>query len=184
MKFIKTTIPDVYILEPSVFGDHRGYFLESFNLDKFEEHIYPIKFIQDNESKSSKGVLRGLHFQTPPFDQAKLVRCVDGRVLDVAVDIRKGSPTYGNHVAVELSGENKKQLFVPRGFAHGFLVLSESAVFSYKVDNTYAPTFDSGIKYDDSDLNINWGLTNNEIKLSIKDKSLSGFKELNSPFNF
>jgi len=184
MKFIKTTIPDVYILEPSVFGDHRGYFLESFNLDKFEEHIYPIKFVQDNESKSSKGVLRGLHFQTPPFDQAKLVRCVDGRVLDVAVDIRKGSPTYGDHVAVELSGENKKQLFVPRGFAHGFLVLSESAVFSYKVDNAYAPKFDSGIKYDDSDLNINWGLTNNEIKLSIKDKSLSGFKDLNSPFNF
>ena len=184
MKFIKTTIPDVYILEPSVFGDHRGYFLESFNLDKFEEHIYPIKFVQDNESKSSKGVLRGLHFQTPPFDQAKLVRCVDGRVLDVAVDIRKGSPTYGDHVAVELSGENKKQLFVPRGFAHGFLVLSESAVFSYKVANAYAPTFDSGIKYDDSDLNINWGLTNNEIKLSIKDKSLSGFKDLNSPFNF
>ena len=136
MKFIETTISDVIIIEPSIFGDDRGYFLESFNLEKFEENIYPINFVQDNESKSSKGVLRGLHFQKPPFEQAKLVRCIEGEVLDVAVDIRKNSKTYGKHVAVLLSGENKRQLFVPRGFAHGFLVLSESATFAYKVDNT------------------------------------------------
>ena len=156
MKFIKTAIQDVYILEPTVFGDHRGYFLESFNLDKFEENIYPVNFLQDNESKSSKGVLRGLHFQKPPFSQAKLVRCIEGTVIDVAVDLRKGSPTYGKHVAIELSGENKRQLFVPRGFAHGFLVLSESAIFAYKVDNSYAPTHDAGIRWDDSLLNIQW----------------------------
>ena len=184
MKFIKTEIPDVYIIEPSVFGDNRGYFLESFNLDKFVENVYTVKFVQDNESKSSKGVLRGLHFQKPPFEQAKLVRCIEGKVVDVAVDIRKGSPTYGMHVSVELSGENKRQLFVPRGFAHGFVVLSESATFAYKVDNSYAPEYDSGIKYDDSDLNINWGLTENEVQLSVKDKNLPAFKDLNSPFNF
>ena len=184
MNFIKTEISDVYIIEPSVFGDSRGYFLESFNLEKFEENVYPIKFVQDNESKSSKGVLRGLHFQKPPFNQAKLVRCIEGRVMDVAVDIRKGSPTYGKHVAIELTGENKRQLFVPRGFAHGFVVLSESATFAYKVDNSYAPEYDSGIKYDDSDLNINWGLTENEVQLSVKDKNLPAFKDLNSPFNF
>jgi dTDP-4-dehydrorhamnose 3,5-epimerase len=184
MKFIKTEISDVYIIEPSVFGDNRGYFLESFNLERFEENVYPVKFVQDNESKSSKGVLRGLHFQKPPFNQAKLVRCIEGRVMDVAVDIRKGSPTYGKHVAIELTGENKRQLFVPRGFAHGFVVLSESATFAYKVDNSYAPEYDSGIKYDDSDLNINWGLTENEVQLSVKDKNLPAFKDLNSPFNF
>ena len=184
MKFIKTAIPDVHIIEPSVFGDERGYFLESFNLEKFKENVYPIKFVQDNESKSSKGVLRGLHFQKPPFEQAKLVRCIEGKVIDVAVDIRKGSPTYGKHVAIELSGENKRQLFVPRGFAHGFVVLSEFATFAYKVDNSYAPEYDSGIKFDDNDLNINWGLNNNEVKLSGKDKILSAFKDLNSPFNF
>jgi len=184
MNFIKTEISDVYIIEPSVFGDNRGYFLESFNLEKFEENIYPIKFVQDNESKSSKGVLRGLHFQKPPFNQAKLVRCIEGRVMDVAVDIRKGSSTYGKHVAIELTGENKRQLFVPRGFAHGFSVLSDTAVFAYKVDNSYAPESDSGIKYDDSDLNINWGLTENEVRLSVKDKNLPAFKDLNSPFNF
>jgi dTDP-4-dehydrorhamnose 3,5-epimerase len=184
MKFIKTEISDVYIIEPTVFGDSRGYFLESFNLEKFEENVYLIKFVQDNESKSSKGVLRGLHFQKPPFNQAKLVRCIEGRVIDVAVDIRKGSPTYGQHVAIELTGENKRQLFVPRGFAHGFVVLSESATFAYKVDNSYAPEYDSGIKYDDSDLNINWGLTENEVQLSVKDKNLPAFKDLNSPFNF
>ena len=184
MKFIKTEIPDVYIIEPLVFGDDRGYFLESFNLDKFEENVCSIKFIQDNESKSSKGVLRGLHFQKPPFEQAKLVRCIKGTVIDVAVDIRKGSPTYGMHVTVELSGENKRQLFVPRGFAHGFVVLSESATFAYKVDNSYAPEYDSGIKYDDNDLNINWGLNVNEVKLSRKDEILPAFKDLNSPFNF
>ena len=184
MKFIKTDISDVYIIEPSVFGDNRGYFLESFNLQKFEENVYPIKFVQDNESKSSKGVLRGLHFQKPPFNQAKLVRCIEGRVMDVAVDIRKGSKTYGQHVAVELTGENKRQLFVPRGFAHGFSVLSDTAVFAYKVDNRYAPESDSGIKYDDKELNIDWGLNKEEVQLSVKDKNLSFFKDLDSPFKF
>lgn len=184
MKFIKTEISDVYIIEPSVFGDNRGYFLESFNLEKFKENVYPIKFMQDNESKSSKGVLRGLHFQNPPFNQAKLVRCIEGRVMDVAVDIRKGSPTYGKHVAVELTGENKLQLFVPRGFAHGFSVLSDTAVFAYKVDNSYAPESDSGIRYDDKELNIDWGLNKEEVQLSLKDKNLSFFKDLDSPFKF
>jgi dTDP-4-dehydrorhamnose 3,5-epimerase len=184
MKFIKTAIADVYVLEPSVFEDVRGYFSESFNLQKFEENIGPIKFIQDNESKSSKGVLRGLHFQKPPFNQAKLVRCLEGRVLDVSVDIRKGSPTYGKHVAVELSGENKKQIFVPRGFAHGFVVLSESAVFAYKVDNRYAPEYDAGIRFDDEALQIDWRLPQEEVQLSEKDKNLPSFKDLDSPFKF
>jgi len=184
MKFIKSEIPDVYIIEPSVFGDDRGYFLESFNLEKFEENMFPIKFIQANESKSSRGVLRGLHFQKPPYAQAKLVRCIEGRVIDVSVDIRKGSPTYGKHVSVELSGENKRQLFVPRGFAHGYSVLSENAVFAYKVDNRYVPESDSGIRYDDKELNINWGLNEEDIQLSFKDKELESFKNLDSPFKF
>ena len=184
MNYIKTEISGIYIIEPSVFGDNRGYFLESFNLEKFEENICPINFVQDNESKSSKGVLRGLHFQKPPFEQAKLVRCIEGKVIDVAVDIRKRSPTYGKHVVVELSGENKRQLFIPRGFAHGFVVLSDSATFAYKVDNCYAPEYDSGIKFDDNKLNINWGLNKNEVQLSAKDENLQAFKDLNSPFNF
>jgi dTDP-4-dehydrorhamnose 3,5-epimerase len=184
MKFIKTAIPDLCVIQPSVFGDNRGYFLESFNLNDFEENIGPIKFVQDNESKSSKGVLRGLHFQKPPYHQAKLVRCVEGRVIDVAVDIRKGSPTYGKHLAIELSGENKKQLFVPRGFAHGFSVLSDTAVFAYKVDNTYAPAFDAGIRYDDKELNIDWGLPKEDFQLSVKDENLSFFKDFDSPFKF
>ena len=184
MKFIKTEISDVYIIEPSVFGDNRGYFLESFNLEKFEENVYPIKFVQDNESKSSKGVLRGLHFQKPPFNQAKLVRCIEGRVMDIVVDIRKGSPTYGKHIAVELSGENKKQLFVPRGFAHGFSVLSETAVFAYKVDNDYAPEYDAGIRWNDTNININWGLEENDVLVSGKDKTLPFLSEFETPFNF
>jgi dTDP-4-dehydrorhamnose 3,5-epimerase len=184
MEFVKTRIPNVYIIEPSVFGDSRGYFLESFNLEEFSKCIHEIKFVQDNESKSVKGVLRGLHFQNPPYHQAKLVRCIEGRVMDVAVDIRKGSPTYGMHVAVELSGENKKQLFVPRGFAHGFSVLSETAVFAYKVDNTYAPEYDFGIRWNDKDLAINWGLEEQEVTLSEKDKNLTYFSDLNSPFKF
>tara|TARA_B100001057_G_scaffold328934_1_gene329321 strand:- start:1788 stop:2342 length:555 start_codon:yes stop_codon:yes gene_type:complete len=184
MKFINTKIPDVIIIEPSVFGDDRGYFLESFNLEKFQKNVSPIKFVQDNESKSSKGVLRGLHFQKPPFAQAKLVRCIEGKVIDVAVDIRKGSQTYGEHVSIELSSENKRQLFVPRGFAHGFSVLSETAIFAYKVDNTYAPEYDDGIKYDDEKLNINWGLKEDDIQLSEKDKILKTFNGLNSPFKF
>ena len=182
MKFIETKISDVIIIEPTVFGDNRGYFLESFNLEKFQENVFPIKFVQDNESKSSKGVLRGLHFQKPPFEQAKLVRVVEGEVLDVAVDIRKNSKTYGKHVSVLLSGENKRQLFVPRGFAHGFLVLSNSATFAYKVDNTYAPEFDAGIRWDDKQLNIQWGLEDNMIKVSAKDAELPFLSEFESPF--
>ncbi len=184
MKFIKTDIPEVFVIESTVYGDNRGYFFESFNQKEFEKHVGEINFVQDNESKSSKGVLRGLHFQKPPYSQAKLVRCIEGRVMDVAVDIRKGSSTYGKHVAVELSGENKRQLFVPRGFAHGFSVLSENAVFAYKVDNTYAPASDSGIRFNDEDLNIDWGLAAAEVQLSEKDKNLSFFKDLDSPFKF
>ena len=182
MKFIETKISDVIIIEPSVFGDARGYFLESYNQNKFEEFIGNISFVQDNESKSSKGVLRGLHFQKPPFAQAKLVRCIKGKVLDVAVDIRKESKTYGNHIAVELSGENKKQLFVPRGFAHGFVVLSESATFAYKVDNTYAPDHDAGIRWNDKELNIQWDIEDSKVLVSEKDAELPFLSELESPF--
>ena len=184
MKFTKTEISDVVIIEPNVFGDERGYFLESFNQQAFEENIGKISFVQDNESKSSRGVLRGLHFQMPPFAQAKLVRCIQGRVLDVAVDIRKGSPTYGKHVAVELTGENKRQLFVPRGFAHGFIVLSETAVFAYKVDNRYAPEHDSGIAWNDSEISIDWNILDEEVQLSQKDKVLKPLKETDIPFQF
>ncbi|CAM1339457.1 dTDP-4-dehydrorhamnose 3,5-epimerase [Tenacibaculum aestuarii] len=182
MNFIKTDIPEVVIIEPKVFGDHRGYFFESFNQKEFEENIGEINFIQDNESKSSFGVLRGLHFQKPPYTQAKLVRCIKGRVLDVAVDIRKKSPTYGKHVIVELSEENKRQLFVPRGFAHGFVVVSEEAIFSYKVDNWYAPEYDAGIAWNDSMLNIDWNINNSEVKLSEKDQKLPMLEELENPF--
>jgi dTDP-4-dehydrorhamnose 3,5-epimerase len=182
MKFITTEISDVYIMEPSVFGDERGYFLESYNQKTFEEVIGKKSFVQDNESKSSKGVLRGLHFQKPPFEQAKLVRCIEGEVLDVAVDIRKNSKTYGKHVAVLLSGENKRQLFVPRGFAHGFLVLSDSATFAYKVDNRYAPNYDAGIRWNDKELNIQWGVKDSEVMVSEKDAELPFFLEFESPF--
>ena len=182
MKFIKTEIPEVIIIEPTVFGDDRGYFLESYNKKAFEENIGFINFVQDNESKSSKGVLRGLHFQKPPFTQAKLVRCIEGEVLDVAVDIRKGSPTYGKYVAVKLTGQNKKQLFVPRGFAHGFAVLSETAVFAYKVDNTYDPEYDGGIIWNDTHLQIDWNLSENEVKLSDKDVKLPNLASLDNPF--
>ena len=182
MKFIETKISDVIIIEPTVFGDTRGYFLESYNKKKFEEVVGKTSFIQDNESKSSKGVLRGLHFQKPPFEQAKLVRCIEGEVLDVAVDIRKNSKTYGQHVAVLLSVENKRQLFVPRGFAHGFLVLSDTATFAYKVDNTYAPEFDAGIRWNDKELNIQWGLEESEVLVSAKDAELPFFLEFDSPF--
>lgn len=182
MKFIKTNISDVFIIEPIVYGDDRGFFLESYNLKKFEENIHSIKFVQDNESKSSKGVLRGLHFQKPPFAQAKLVRCIEGRVIDVAVDIRKGSPTYGKHVSIELSGKNKKQLFIPRGFAHGFVVLSESATFAYKVDNVYSPIHESGIRWSDKELNIKWDMKNIDAIVSKKDAELPFFSEFESPF--
>ena len=182
MKFIKTKISDLIIIEPTAFGDVRGYFLESYNKKKFEKIIGKTSFVQDNESKSSRGVLRGLHFQKPPFDQAKLVRCIEGKVLDVAVDLRYGSKTYGQHLAIELTSENKKQLFVPRGFAHGFLVLSDSAVFAYKVDNLYAPDYDSGIFWNDPTLNISWGLDESKILISEKDSKLSFFSDFKSPF--
>ena len=184
MKFLKTDITGVVIIEPTVFSDNRGYFLESFNKKNFEDNIGKIDFVQDNESKSSRGVIRGLHFQKPPFAQAKLVRCVKGSVLDVAVDIRKGSPTYGKHVSIELSEFNKKQLYIQRGFAHGFVVLSESAIFAYKVDNIYAPECDAGILWKDPDLNIQWGVNNDDILISKKDSKLPSFSELESPFTF
>jgi dTDP-4-dehydrorhamnose 3,5-epimerase len=182
MKFVNTSIEGLVILEPAVFSDDRGYFLESYNKKKFEEAIGKVSFVQDNESKSSKEVLRGLHFQKPPYAQAKLVRCIEGKVLDVAVDIREGSETYGEHITVELSGENKKQVFIPRGFAHGFLVLSESAIFAYKVDNSYAPTHDVGIRWDDSLLNIQWGVSESEVLVSEKDAKLPFFSEFVTPF--
>ncbi len=177
MKFIKTKIPDLVIIEPVVYGDERGYFFESFKKEEFEKEIEKINFVQENESKSSKGVLRGLHFQRPPFTQAKLVRAVVGEVLDVAVDIRTDSPTFGQHVAVLLSADNKRQFFVPRGFAHGFIVLSDSAIFQYKVDNVYAPDYDDGIIYNDFDLKIDWKLPAEMIQLSEKDKNHKQLKE-------
>mgnify|MGYP005860721765 CR=1 FL=1 len=170
MKFTKTAIPDVVIIEPQVHGDERGYFVETFRADKLEEFLgYKINFCQDNESKSSRGVLRGLHYQLHPAAQTKLVRVISGRVLDVAVDIRKNSPTFGKHVAVELSGENKKQMLVPRGFAHGFVVLEDDTVFAYKVDNYYSPENDRGIAFDDVVLEIDWQVLHGELKLSAKD---------------
>ena len=172
MKFTSQSIPDVVLIEPTVHGDHRGYFTETFRQDLFEEAVgYQVNFIQDNESKSTKGVLRGLHYQLPPYTQAKLVRVIEGSVLDVAVDIRKSSPTFGQHVAVELTAENKHQLFVPYGFAHGFVVLSDSATFAYKVDNYYAPDHDRGIAFDDKDLAIDWQLPLEILQLSDKDKA-------------
>ena len=175
MKFVNTPIEGLVILEPTVFEDDRGCFLESYNKKKFEEAIGKISFVQDNESKSSKGVLRGLHFQKPPYAQAKLVRCIEGKVLDVLVDIREGSDTYGEHVSVELSGENKKQVFIPRGFAHGFVVLSDEATFAYKVDAYYEPNFDRGIAYDDALLGIDWKVLNEEIQVSAKDAQQPSF---------
>ena len=182
MNFIRTEIEDVVIIEPQVHGDERGYFMETFREDKLEEFLgYKIDFCQDNESKSSKGVLRGLHYQLAPYAQTKLVRVIQGRVLDVAVDIRKNSPTFGKHVAVELSSKNKKQLLVPRGFAHAFVVLEDNTIFSYKVDNYYNPECDRGIAFNDEALDIDWILNTNELNLSTKDKNqpkLSETKEL------
>ena len=183
MKFIETKIKDLTIVEPTVFKDSRGYFLESFNKKIFEKKFKNISFVQDNESKSSKGVLRGLHFQKPPFDQAKLVRCIGGKVLDVAVDIRKGSNTFLKHVTVELSEQNKRQLFIPRGFAHGFIVLSDFAVFGYKVDNIYAPKYDAGINWKDKELNIDWGIEHSQVLVSKKDSNLPYITGFKSPFN-
>ena len=182
MKFVNTPIEGLVIIEPTVFEDDRGCFSESYNKKKFEKAIGNVSFVQDNESKSSRGVLRGLHFQKPPYAQAKLVRCIKGRVLDIAVDIRDGSDTYGEHITVELSGENKKQVFIPRGFAHGFLVLSNTAIVSYKVDNSYAPTYDAGIRWDDPTLNIQWGVNESEVLVSEKDAKLPFFSEFETPF--
>ena len=170
MRFSRANIPDIIIIEPDVFSDERGYFFESFKQNELNEFLgYDVNFCQDNESKSSYGVLRGLHYQEPPFAQAKLVRVIQGSVLDVAVDIRKESPTFGKYIAIELNDRNKKQLFIPRGFAHGFLVVSETAIFSYKVDNFYNKEFDRGIAYDDQALKINWGMKKSHIKASYKD---------------
>ena len=170
MKVIKTSISDVVILEPRVFGDERGYFFESFSQREFNEQVAEVTFVQDNESKSSYGVVRGLHYQLPPYTQAKLVRVVEGEVLDVVVDLRKNSATFGKHVAVVLSGENKRQFFIPKGFAHGFAVLSPQAVFQYKCDNYYAPQYESGIQFDDPALGIDWKIPEAEMILSAKDR--------------
>jgi len=171
MNFIRTEIEDVIICEPQVHGDERGYFVETFRADKLEKFLgYKINFCQDNESKSSRGVLRGLHYQLAPAAQTKLVRVIQGKVLDVAVDIRKGSPTFGKHVAVELSAENKRQLLVPRGFAHAFVVLEDDTVFAYKVDNYYSPENDRGILFSDDALDIDWKVAHSELNLSAKDK--------------
>ncbi len=172
MKFIRTDIPDVVIIEPTVFGDERGYFVETFRQDKLHEFLgFSIHFLQDNESKSSYGVLRGLHYQLAPAAQTILVRVIKGKVLDVAVDIRTDSPTFGEHVSVELSEQNKRQLLIPRGFAHGFVVLEDDTIFAYKVDNYYSPEHDRGIAFNDPAIGINWGVDKDALKLSPKDTS-------------
>lgn len=184
MEVIKTDIEGVVIIEPRVFKDARGYFFESFSQREFEEKVRKINFVQDNESMSSYGVMRGLHFQRPPFAQSKLVRCVKGAVLDVAVDIRKGSPTYGQHVAVKLTEDNHRQFFIPRGFAHGFAVLSGVAVFQYKCDNYYAPQADGGISILDSELGIDWHIPLDNAILSEKDTLHPCLSDFDSPFSF
>lgn len=184
MEVVKTAIEGLVIIEPKIFRDVRGYFFESFSQREFEEKVRKINFVQDNESMSSYGVMRGLHFQHPPFTQSKLVRCVKGKVLDVAVDIRKGSPTYGQHVAVELSEDNHRQFFVPRGFAHGFVVLSDVAVFQYKCDNFYAPEADGGISIKDCSLGINWQIPVDDAILSEKDINHLCLNEFDSPFDY
>jgi len=184
MEVIKTAIEGVVILKPRVFEDARGYFFESFSQRDFEKEVGKVTFVQDNESMSSYGVMRGLHFQRPPFTQSKLVRCVRGTVLDVAVDIRKGSPTYGQHVAVELSEQNHLQFFIPHGFAHGFAVLSETAVFQYKCDNFYAPQADGGISILDESLGIDWRIPVDRAILSEKDTKHPMLKDFDSPFVF
>jgi dTDP-4-dehydrorhamnose 3,5-epimerase len=184
MKYTKLEIPDVILIEPTLIGDDRGYFSESFRLDKLEEVLgYSVSFCQDNESLSTNGVLRGLHYQLPPHAQSKLARVSRGEVLDVAVDIRRGSPYFGKYVTVILSESNKKQLFVPRGFAHGFVVLSESAIFNYKVDNYYSQKFDRGINFEDEEIAIDWGLDSSELKVSSKDLTLAKLSEAEL-FNF
>lgn len=177
MEYQETEIKGVWIMMPKVFEDRRGYFFEAWKKAEFEEHVGKVDFIQDNESKSSFGVLRGLHYQTGDYAQAKLVRVIKGRVLDVAVDLRKSSPTFGRHVAVELSEENKRQFFIPRGFAHGFLVLSEEAVFTYKVDNAYAPQHEAGIRWDDEQVAIKWPIDPGDVVTSDKDLKAPALKD-------
>lgn len=184
MEVIQTAIEGLVIIEPKIFKDARGYFFESFSQREFDEKVRKINFVQDNESMSGYGVMRGLHFQRPPFTHSKLVRCVKGRVLDVAVDIRKESPTYGRHVAVELSEENHRQFFVPRGFAHGFAVLSKTAVFQYKCDNFYTPEADSGISLQDESLGIDWRIPISHAILSEKDTKHLCLKDFDSPFDY
>lgn len=177
MNYIQTEIDGVWLLEPKVLADARGYFMETFKDEEFRRHVGNVRFVQDNESRSTFGVLRGLHYQRGEFSQAKLVRVLWGRVLDVAVDLRRESPTFGRHVSVELSGDNKRQLFIPRGFAHGFLVLSDEAVFMYKVDNAYAPQAEAAIRYDDPELGIDWPVAENQLLLSDKDRRGVPFRE-------
>ena len=184
MKVIKTDIEGLAVIEPSVFSDARGYFFEAFNQKVFNAEVAPVEFVQDNESKSSYGVVRGLHFQRPPYAQAKLVRVVKGRVLDVAVDLREGSPTYGRHFSVELSDEKHTMLFIPRGFAHGFSVLSETAVFQYKCDEFYHPEADGGISITDESLGINWQIPTEKAILSEKDTKHPNLKDFESPFEY
>lgn len=184
MEIIKTGIEGLLILEPRIFQDARGYFFESFSQREFEEKVGPVHFVQDNESMSSYGVMRGLHFQRPPYTQSKLVRCVKGAVLDVAVDIRQGSPTYGQHVAVELTAENHRQFFIPKGFAHGFAVLSETAVFQYKCDEFYHPEADAGISILDESLGIDWRIPMDKAILSDKDTRHGMLADFQSPFTY
>ena len=182
MNIIKTDIEGLLVIEPRVFGDSRGYFFESYNTKAFEEAVGNVTFVQDNESKSSYGVVRGLHFQKPPYAQAKLVRVVKGKVLDIAVDLRKNSPTFGKYVAMELSEENHRQMFIPRGFAHGFSVLSEEVIFQYKCDNYYAPQAEGALAWDDPDVAIDWGVPAESVILSEKDSRHPKLKDLDSPF--
>jgi dTDP-4-dehydrorhamnose 3,5-epimerase len=185
MKFIPQSIPDVILIQPEIHGDSRGYFVETFRQDELEQAIgRKINFIQDNESKSSKGVLRGLHFQMPPFAQSKLVRVIKGKVLDVAVDIRKNSPTFGKYVAIELNDDNKHQLFIPRGFAHGFVVLSDSAIFSYRVDNYYSPEHERELAFDDKGLGIDWLVPVEQLNLAEKDKNNPTLTQLEGCFDY
>lgn len=183
MEVIKTALDGVVIIEPRVFKDARGYFFESFSQREFDEKVRPVRFVQDNESMSTYGVMRGLHFQRPPFTQSKLVRCVKGRVLDVAVDIRKGSPTFGQHVAVELSEDNHRQVFISQGFAHGFSVLSDEAMIQYKCDNFYAPEADGGISIKDDSLGIDWLIPMDQAILSDKDLNHPRLEDFDSPFS-
>lgn len=177
MEYKETDIKGVWVIEPKVFNDARGYFFEAWKKEEFENHIGTVHFIQDNESKSSRGVLRGLHYQKGELSQAKLVRVISGTVIDVAVDIRRSSPTFGRYVAVELSAENKRQLFIPRGMAHGFLVLSDEAIFTYKVDNVYAPQAEASIRFDDPTIGIEWPIDPSEMLLSAKDQNAKSFQE-------